>query len=106
MVQIEWFFRKNYDYPRGDLGYINVTFLKFHGQRRALQLVLNKLYVFYFRAEIEIEEWGVHGKGETSKVGILRQRFFEVDHPFLYFIWDYFTGTILLIGRVERPLVL
>ena len=59
-----------------------------------------------FRAEIGIEEWGVHGKGETSKVGILRQKFFEVDHPFLYFIWDYYTGTILLIGRVERPIVL
>jgi serine protease inhibitor len=35
-----------------------------------------------------------------------RQKFFEVDHPFIYLIWDYFTGSILMIGRVVRPIVL
>ena len=30
----------------------------------------------------------------------------QVDRAFLYFVWDYFTGTILFMGRVTRPLVL
>jgi serine protease inhibitor len=29
-----------------------------------------------------------------------------VDHPFIYLIWDYFTGSILMIGRVVKPIVL
>jgi serine protease inhibitor len=29
-----------------------------------------------------------------------------VDHPFIYIVWDYFTGSILVLGRVVRPIVL
>ena len=52
------------------------------------------------------EQGGEAGARETSSVGILRQKYFEVDHPFLYFVWDYFTGTLLLMGRVEQPALL
>ena len=30
----------------------------------------------------------------------------QIDRAFLYFVWDYFTGSILFMGRVTRPLVL
>ena len=30
----------------------------------------------------------------------------QVGRAFLYFVWDYFTGSILFMGRVTRPLVL
>ena len=61
------------------------------------------------RARIEVKEWGRHGSSsfnKKEKIGILKQKFFEVDRAFLYFVWDYYTGTILFMGRVSRPIVL
>ena len=42
---------------------------------------------------------------ENKKVGVLKQKYFEVDRAFIYFIWDYFTGSIILIGRVTKPIL-
>ena len=58
------------------------------------------------RVGLEIVECGAPGLSEgeeKQKVGVLRQKFFEVDRAFIYFVWDYFTGTITLIGRVTTP---
>ena len=56
---------------------------------------------------MEIKEFGSPGgSSDTTKprrVGLLKQKYFEVDRAFLYFVWDYFTGTIIMIGRVTRP---
>lgn len=70
---------------------------------------LINLSQFRHRAHIEAKEWGRHGinaSNQKQKVGILKQKYFEVDRAFLYFVWDYFTGSILFMGRVTRPLVL
>jgi len=67
------------------------------------------LSFFKHRAKIETKEWGRHGISETNekkKIGVLKQKFFEVDRAFLYFVWDYFTGSIMFIGRVTRPIVI
>ena len=46
------------------------------------------------------------GSSEVSKprrVGVLKQKYFEADRAFIYFVWDYYTGTVSLIGRLTRP---
>ena len=75
--------------------------------RQLYRMFLN-LAVF-LRAKIEVKECGRHGSsssGTKEKVGILKQKFFEVDRAFLYFVWDYYTGSVLFVGRVARPIVL
>lgn len=70
---------------------------------------LINLSFFKHRAKIETKEWGRHGiseENEKKKIGVLKQKYFEVDRAFLYFVWDYFTGSIMFIGRVTRPIVL
>lgn len=60
------------------------------------------------RVKIETKEWGQHGFSDTEekrRVGVLKQKYFEVDRAFIYFIWDYFSGTIILIGRVTKPII-
>ncbi len=29
--------------------------------------------------------------------------YFEADHPFIFIVWDYFSGMILLMGKVVQP---
>jgi serpin B len=41
----------------------------------------------------------------TTKEQKDQPKFFRADHPFLFFIRDQKTGTILLMGRVENPAV-
>ena len=58
------------------------------------------------RVQMEVKEAGRPGSSESSKprrVGVLKQKYFEVDRAFIYFVWDYYTGTVILIGRVARP---
>ena len=60
------------------------------------------------RVQIEVQEGGTPGISESQKnkkVGVLKQKYFEVDRAFIYFIWDYFTGSIILIGRVTKPIL-
>lgn len=33
-------------------------------------------------------------------------RYFEVDHPFIFLVWDYYSGMLLLMGRVVTPEVI
>ena len=60
------------------------------------------------RVQIDVQEGGSPGiskSQENKKVGVLKQKYFEVDRAFIYFIWDYFTGSIILIGRVTKPIL-
>ena len=57
---------------------------------------------------MEVNEGGIPGMSKSEEkrnVGVLKQKYFEVDRAFIYFIWDYFTGSIILIGRVTRPII-
>ena len=55
---------------------------------------------------MEVKEAGRPGSSEANKprrVGVLKQKYFEVDRAFIYFVWDYYTGSLIIIGRVTRP---
>jgi len=56
---------------------------------------------------LEVREKGARGSSATyasvERVGTLGQRYFEVDHPFVFLIWDYYSGMLLLMGRVTQP---
>jgi serine protease inhibitor len=55
---------------------------------------------------LEITEKGAHAAAATA-AGIERfgeiGEFFEINRPFLFFIWDYHSGALLFIGRVSMP---
>jgi serpin B len=42
-------------------------------------------------------------KKETIKTSTFGQKYFEVDHPFMFMVWDYYSGMFLLMGRVMNP---
>ncbi len=39
----------------------------------------------------------------ADRVGAFGQKHFEVDHPFIFLVWDYYSGMLLLMGRVLHP---
>jgi len=60
------------------------------------------------QATFEVNEQGARGSAATvatlaNRVGTLGQEYFEVDHPFMFLVWDYYSGMILLMGRVLHP---
>ena len=67
------------------------------------------LYVF-FRATFSVTEKGTTrtknvtpNKNTTNKSSTFGQTYFEVDHPFIFMVWDYYSGMFLLMGRVMNP---
>jgi len=57
---------------------------------------------------VEVTETGAKGAAATAATtdrmdSSFGQHFFEVDHPFLFLAWDYYSGMVLLMGRVENP---
>lgn len=50
------------------------------------------------------------GSEELSKSSGARSKFdekyFEVDHPFIFFLWDYIASTIIVMGRVADPRIM
>lgn len=63
-----------------------------------------------YRSTLEIREQGARGAAASYASldriggdGANRHRYFEVDHPFVFLVWDYYSGMLLLMGRVIRP---
>ena len=56
---------------------------------------------------MEVTEQGARGSAATAtsmeRMGTFGQTYFEVDHPFLFLVWDYYSGMLLLMGRVVHP---
>ena len=42
-------------------------------------------------------------KMKANRFGAFGQKYFEVDHPFIFMVWDYYSGMFLLMGRVMHP---
>ncbi len=38
-----------------------------------------------------------------NRLGAFGEKYFEVDHPFIFFLWDYHSGILLFIGRITTP---
>lgn len=55
----------------------------------------------------EVSEQGARGSAATvgivERFGSTNQKYFEVDHPFLFLVWDYYSGMLLLMGKVLHP---
>lgn len=69
--------------------------------------LINANYVLRVcRVSLEITEKGAHAAAATA-TGIERfgeiGEFFEINRPFVFFIWDYVSGALLFIGRVADP---
>ena len=68
-------------------------------------------FVITFRATFSVTEKGttrtrpdtVKSEMKPSSFGSFGQKYFEVDHPFIFMIWDYYSGMFLLMGRVIHP---
>ena len=43
------------------------------------------------------------GKIKPNRFGSFGQKYFEVDHPFIFMVWDYYSGMFILMGRVMHP---
>eukprot|EP00095_Tigriopus_kingsejongensis_P008549 maker-scaffold989_size72935-snap-gene-0.9 protein:Tk08549 transcript:maker-scaffold989_size72935-snap-gene-0.9-mRNA-1 annotation:"hypothetical protein DAPPUDRAFT_51792" len=59
------------------------------------------------KSVLEVTESGAKGSAATfaslERVGTFGQKYFEVDHPFIFLVWDYYSGMLLLMGRVIHP---
>ena len=42
-------------------------------------------------------------KDRINTFSTFGQKYFEVDHPFIFMVWDYYSGMFLLMGRVIHP---
>ena len=71
-------------------------------------------FILIFRATFVVTEKGVRGKKvntedastKKSNFASFGQKYFEVDHPFIFMVWDYYSGMFLLMGRVMNPNVI
>lgn len=59
------------------------------------------------RAMLEVSEAGAEAAAASAlgvqRIGTVEEAVFDASHPFLFFIWDYQTSVVLLMGRVNRP---
>ena len=70
-------------------------------------------FLFCFRATFFVTEKGAtrrpskpsteNNKMNTDTFGAFGHKYFEVDHPFIFMVWDYYSGMFLLMGRVMNP---
>ncbi|GAB6022894.1 Serpin peptidase inhibitor, clade B (Ovalbumin), member [Chamberlinius hualienensis] len=59
------------------------------------------------RTSIRVNEDGSEASAATAldveRIGAFGESYFEADHPFLFFIWDYQIRTVLFIGKLVDP---
>lgn len=59
------------------------------------------------RLVVEVTEGGennTHAQDSRGEqVGTFGDKYFEVDHPFVFFVWDYRASSVLVMGRVVSP---
>ena len=65
------------------------------------------LLIFWYRTLLEVSEDGTESTAATTsglnRLGTFGEKYFEVDHPFVFFLWDYHSGILLFLGRVTTP---
>ena len=64
--------------------------------------------VFFFRNHFKVSEGGsstTKSTISTNAGSTFSEKQFEVDHSFLFLVWDYYSGMLLLMGRVTNPLL-
>ncbi|XP_069180562.1 leukocyte elastase inhibitor [Procambarus clarkii] len=49
------------------------------------------------------EDWTAPSASGGHQVGTFGDKYFEVDHPFIFFVWDYIGSAVVLMGRVVTP---
>ncbi|XP_063880894.1 leukocyte elastase inhibitor-like [Scylla paramamosain] len=61
----------------------------------------------HHRLVVEVREAGennTHAQDSRGdQVGTFGDKYFEVDHPFVFFVWDYRVSSVLVMGRVVSP---
>jgi len=65
-----------------------------------------KLSSFTHRNNFKVSEGGSSVTKSTisTSSSTFSEKQFEVDHSFLFLVWDYYSGMLLLMGRVTNPL--
>jgi len=76
----------------------------FSGMTGKRDLVIDEVI---HQAFVEVDEKGTEAAAATGVVmkitGIMEEKIFKADHPFIFLIWDKETGTILFQGRINNP---
>ncbi|KAK8724342.1 hypothetical protein OTU49_011340, partial [Cherax quadricarinatus] len=65
------------------------------------------LHDFLHRAVCEVveegDDWSPPQVPGGDQVGTFGDKYFEVDHPFIFFVWDYIGSSVVLMGRIVTP---
>lgn len=61
--------------------------------------------MYFDRSTFEVGEGGSSAKSTPESKSGFGQKHFEVDHSFMFLVWDYYSGMLLLMGRVVNPLL-
>ena len=68
----------------------------------------NNISPLFFRNHFKVSEGGsstTKSTISTNAGSTFSEKQFEVDHSFLFLVWDYYSGMLLLMGRVTNPLL-
>ena len=68
----------------------------------------NNIFHLFFRNHFKVSEGGsstTKSTISTNAGSTFSEKQFEVDHSFLFLVWDYYSGMLLLMGRVTNPLL-
>ncbi|XP_050701535.1 leukocyte elastase inhibitor-like [Eriocheir sinensis] len=65
------------------------------------------LHDIHHRLLVEVTEGGennTHAQdSRAEQVGTFGDKYFEVDHPFVFFVWDYRASSVLVMARIVSP---
>ena len=67
---------------------------------------MNFLKLCFCRASFRMTETDFASSKQSRSIpdrkGIFNH-YFEADHPFVFLVWDYFSGMLILMGKVVQP---